>query len=257
MTTLPHRPDLTEWLDMLAIDPPTLAGNLRDLRRLNRLIGWDRGVASDAAALLAGGERRLTILDLGCGPGDLPQAVGARLRRAGYEPRFVCVDLHPPILAIARGQIGATLRADFLCADGLRLPLPDRAIDLVLCSATLHHFPPAGAAHLLRELARIARGALLISDLARGWGLYLAARALTAVALWNRATRHDGVASVQRAYTAGELRRLAADAGLTGATVRARPPGRLALAWRRHGSAAVARRVGGRSSPPHAGRLRK
>ena len=234
-TTLPHKPELTEWLDTLTMDSPTLAGNLRDIRRLNHLLGWDRIVATDAATLLAacGAGRAPTILDVGCGSGDLPLAVGARLRRAGYDPRFVCVDLHPAILGAARRQIGATLRADYLCADGLRLPLPDRAVDLVLCSATLHHFPPDDAARLLRELARVTRGALLVSDLARGWGLYLAARAITTVALRNRATRHDGVVSVLRAYTATELRRLAADARLAGATVRARPPGRLTLWWSR------------------------
>lgn len=232
-TTLPHRPDLTEWLDELAIDPPTLAGNLRDIRRFNRLLGWDRLVATGATALLTASDsgRAPSILDVGCGSGDLPLAVGARLRRIGYDPRMLCADLHPPILEAARRQIGTSLRAEYLCADGLHLPLPDRSIDLVLCSATLHHFPPEAAVRLLREMARIARGALLVSDLARGWGLYLASRAITTVALRNPATRHDGVVSVLRAYTAGELRRLAADAGLAGATVRARAPGRLMLAW--------------------------
>lgn len=232
-TTLPHRPELAEWLDTLALDPATLAGNLRDIRRLNRLLGWERAVAADATALLAAGGAggAPTILDLGCGSGDLPLAVGARLRRAGGNPRFLCVDLHPPILRIARRQIGAAIDAEYLCADGLRLPLPDRAVDLVLCSATLHHFPPADAARLLRELGRIARGALLVSDLARDRSLYFATRAATTLALRNRATRHDGVVSVLRAYTASEVRQLAAEAGLAGATVRARRPWRLALAW--------------------------
>ncbi len=232
-TTLPQRHDLPELLDDLNMDRPTMLGNLRDIRRINRLLRWDTMVARDAARLIGAyvPSRQPTILDVGCGTGDLPLAVGTTLHRAGREPHFLCADIHRPILAAARHYIGAALSCAYLCADGLRLPLPDRAIDLVLCSATLHHFPPQAAACLLSELARVTRGVLLVSDLARGWGPYLAARAITAVAMRNRVTRHDGVVSVLRAYTAREVRALASDAGLTGATVRGRLPGRLTLTW--------------------------
>jgi hypothetical protein len=40
MTTLAHRPDLKELLDAPAPDQPTLAGNLRDIRRVNRALGF-------------------------------------------------------------------------------------------------------------------------------------------------------------------------------------------------------------------------
>jgi SAM-dependent methyltransferase len=232
-TPLRQRRDLPELLDDLAMDPTALDGNLRDIRRFNRLLRWDTAVAREAARLLRqrGAGKRPTILDVGCGSGDIPLAVAARLRRDGHAPRVTCADLHRPILAAARRQIGAALRCDYLCADGLRLPLPDRAVDLVLCSATLHHFAPDDAARLLGELGRVARVALLVSDLARGWLTYLGARALTAIATRNRVTRHDGVVSALRAYTAPEVRALAREAGLHEAIVRDQMPGRLILTW--------------------------
>ncbi|HEY8598691.1 MAG TPA: methyltransferase domain-containing protein [Thermomicrobiales bacterium] len=232
-TTLRQRHDLPELLDNLDMDHHTMLGNLRDIRRFNRLLRWDAMVANDALRLIGDQDSsyRPTILDVGCGTGDLPLAVGARMRRAGYESRFICVDIHQPVLAAARHHIGAALSCDYLRADGLRLPLPNRAIDLVLCSATLHHFPPREAVRLLGELARVTRGALLVNDLARGWGPYLGARVITAIAMRNRVTRHDGVVSVRRAYTPREVRGLALTAGLVGADVRSRLPGRLTLTW--------------------------
>jgi ubiquinone/menaquinone biosynthesis C-methylase UbiE len=232
-TTLRHRPDLSEVLDGLAMDGATLAGNLRDIRRYNRLLGWHRSIAREATRLVVARipAARPTILDVGCGSGDIGQAVARRLRRGGRAPRLICADLHPPVLAAARRLLGTAGDCAYLCADGLRLPLPDRSVDLVLCSATLHHFSPGGAVPLLAELGRVARGALLVSDLERGRVNHLAARALTTLTTRNPASRHDGVVSVLRAYTRDELSRLAGDAGLAGATVRRRLPGRLALAW--------------------------
>lgn len=153
------------------------------------------------------------------------------------SPRGVCADLHRPILTAARQHIGAALRCDYLCADGLYLPLPDRSVDLVLCSATLHHFSEAEATCLLAELGRVARGAVLVSDLARGWVTYLGARALTAIATRNPVTRHDGVVSALRAYTPHEVRALAHEAGLRGASARGQIPGRLILTWCPHSTA--------------------
>ncbi|MFN8541332.1 MAG: methyltransferase domain-containing protein [Thermomicrobiales bacterium] len=230
-----HRHDLPELLDDLAMDPAALAGNLRDIRRFNRFLRWDAAVAREVARLFRASApaQGPAILDVGCGSGDITLAVATRLRRDGHAPRLTCADLHRPILVAARRHIGAATPCDYLCADGLRLPLPDRAVDLALCSSTLHHFPPAEAAHLLRELARVARRAVVVSDLARGWPTYLGARALTAVATHNPVTRHDGVASALRAYTAAEVRALAAEAGLRGALVRDQWPGRLILTWQR------------------------
>ena len=228
-----RRRDLTELLDDLAMDSDALDGNLRDIRRFNRLLRWDAAIARVVARLFR--ERppgqRPTILDVGCGSGDVALAVATRLSRDGHIPRLICADLHLPILAAARRHVGAAMPCAYLCADGLRLPLPDRTVDVVLCTATLHHFPEAAAARLLGELGRVARGAVLVGDLARGWLTYLGARALTTVATRNRVTKHDGVASALRAYTADEVRTLAEEAGLRDALVRSQWPGRLLLLW--------------------------
>jgi hypothetical protein len=103
---------------------------------------------------------------------------------------------------------------------------------VVTCAQALHHFDPPDAAALLRELARAAGRALVVSDLRRSWLAYLGARALAPVQR-SAMSRHDGPLSALRAYTPAEARRLCAGAGLEGAVVRPDGAFRLLIVWRR------------------------
>ena len=76
MTTLAHRPDLTELLDAPAPDRPTLAGNLRDIRLVNRALGFAAAVVREVAAVTARiGRADWTLLDVATGSADIPLAI--------------------------------------------------------------------------------------------------------------------------------------------------------------------------------------
>jgi hypothetical protein len=104
-------------------------------------------------------------------------------------------------------------------------------VDLVLVSQVLHHLTPASAVRLLRACDRLARLGVLVADLRRARlapPLFrLGARALG----FDRFTVADGVTSIRRGYTAGELRALLAQAGVR-ARVARRPGFRLVATWR-------------------------
>jgi hypothetical protein len=82
----------------------------------------------------------------------------------------------------------------------------------------------------LRELARVSRRAVVVSDLERSLPNWLGALVLGAT-VWrgNRLTRHDGPLSVRRSFTAAELVELAERAGFTGARAYRHFPWRLIL----------------------------
>ncbi|MGI8618885.1 MAG: methyltransferase domain-containing protein, partial [Gemmatimonadaceae bacterium] len=105
-----------------------------------------------------------------------------------------------------------------VCADALDLPFADNSIEIVTCSQVLHHFPGARGAALLREMNRVARARVVVSDLRRSWmgagGLWLASFPL----MFHPISRHDGVVSVLRGFTPDEMRSLIRDA--VGAEVR-------------------------------------
>lgn len=208
--------DAVELLDGPLDDPAALAGNLRDLRRINRQLG---GVELSAAAIeaLAAHRGELTLLDVGTGGADIPMALIERARGRGRRLRVVGIDSRPEVLAAAIRANPAVAIADGLelhVGDGRALRYPDRSFDVAHASLVLHHLDPHNAVAILREMGRVARLGVVVNDLQRtrlGWiGAWLIGHLLTG----NRLTRHDAPLSVRRAYRASEMMEMLRSAGL-------------------------------------------
>jgi SAM-dependent methyltransferase len=105
--------------------------------------------------------RGATILDLGCGPGDLVVAISRRLR----ESRIVGMDISPSMLLWAGRHATTDGRVKFIVGDAADLPFDDESVDLVVSTLSLHHW--AEPADAFAEIARVLRpgGLALIYDL--------------------------------------------------------------------------------------------
>ncbi len=169
------------------------------------------------------------ILDVGCGPGQIPLAYLYRRRRESPDARAFGVDLSLPMLREARRN-GFTSVA---VASGAALPFQGGAFDLVLSNSVLHHLadPAADLAEMTRCVA--PGGTLLVRDLKRP----LEALAKPHMAFLGR--HYSGrmkelfEASVRAAYTPTEARRLLAQAHVKPARVRRRGLSYLEAEWRR------------------------
>jgi ubiquinone/menaquinone biosynthesis C-methylase UbiE len=98
--------------------------------------------------------------------------------------------------------------------DGRALPFASGSFDFVLSSQMLHHFSEEGIVNLLRGWSRVARRAIIVSDLIRHPVAYHGIRLLTKVFTRNIMTRTDGPLSVERAFTLKEWRELFEQAGI-------------------------------------------
>ena len=217
--------DVREHLDGDLRETATLEGNLRDLRRINRLFGGTR-LSVEAVRRLVEARREsgkpIRVLDVGTGAGDIPLAL-LRARGPWASIEVTAVDSRREVLAAAarvQPELAAEPGLALARADGLALPFPDRAYEVAHASLVLHHLDHHDAVAFLRELARVASIGVVVNDLARS-RLALAEAWLVLHAMTrNPWTLHDGVLSVRRAWTVEEAEELLGEAGL-------RPIGRL------------------------------
>jgi ubiquinone/menaquinone biosynthesis C-methylase UbiE len=218
--SFPRRNEM-ELLDETGHDPVELAQNLRDIRRVNRLLGGTSTVLRHLPRLLdqVPATQMASILDLATGSADIPLAIADWAAKHGRAVEIVASDSSDEILDVARPNVAGRSNVSLAKYDARAVPLPDQQFDIVLCSLSLHHFDPDDAVAVLREMVRLARIGFILNDLRRGRFGFVAAWAAARLTTTNRLTRNDAPLSVRRAYTPAELSDLLRRAGITDAAI--------------------------------------
>ena len=218
-----------EILDDPGVDPDLMRRSMRDVERANALFGGRRAAIAELLLVLPSMGSRASMLDIGTGRGDIPAAARSEASKMGIELRTIGLDISEPLLSAAWHVSSSIVRAD-----ALTLPFRDRSVDIVLASQIVHHFTDEQACLLIREMHRVARKAVVISDLRRS---LLAAAGLWAGSFplgFHPVSRHDGVVSVMRGFVPRELADIVEEATAVRVDVRRRLGFRLTTHWSRN-----------------------
>ncbi len=225
---------IKELLDASVVDDRLLERSLRDLRCLSFLLSWTHQAVEDVFHIVAQHQlRTFSVLDVATGAANIPIALVRRARRQKLQVELTATDVSEQVLAVARANCADFPEIRLEQQNALALTYEAQSFDVVLCQGALHHFSPEEALFLLKELARVARHAVIVTDLQRSLPLYLGAWLLMHMLVLNPITRHDGLASVRRAYIPSEVLALAEQAGLHSAIIRSTFPFRQVLIWQR------------------------
>lgn len=223
---IPRRRYDAELLDSHSDDDALVLRTVGDIERSNVVFQGARAAVAELRPYFSRLPGRATLLDVGTGLGDVPAAASRAARANGVE--LVTIGLDAAMVLSARASKCVTLS---VCGSGLQLPFADASVDMVMCSQTLHHFRGSDEAMLLREMNRVARVAVIVSDLRRSW---IAAGGFWAASFplgFHPVTRHDGVLSVLRGYTRSELAGAVATAVGVKPVVHSRIGFRLTTSW--------------------------
>lgn len=177
-----------------------IENTLADLRRINH---WFGGVSTTAALLRRVAERaktrELRVLDVGAGPGEAVLDAKRSLASDGLAIHVYLLDrasTHLPRNGVPT-----------LVGDALALPFMANTFDVVTCSLFVHHLEPDQVTAFVNEALRVTRLAVVLNDLERA-AAHLALVYAGFPLFRSPMTRHDAVASVRRAYTEPELRKM-------------------------------------------------
>jgi SAM-dependent methyltransferase len=217
---LSRRGTQAEWLDGVDLDPAELALVLRDLARFNTamfghrpVIGWLKRAVKNAPK-----DRELTLIDIGCGYGDLLRAIRRWSRKRDLPIKLIGLDLSAETIAIARAATGEADAIEYQAADVFAYR-PAAPIDFVVSSLLTHHLSDAMIEKFLRWMEATAQKGWLIYDLQRHVVPHFFIGLMGKLTNLHRMVIHDGRISVARSLTREEWDERIAAAGIPRAAV--------------------------------------
>jgi SAM-dependent methyltransferase len=198
-----------ELMDLAENDPALLAEDLRNLRILNRYLRGSRSVLlAFQRALVDASMKHFSVLDVGTGSADIPAGILAWAKRRGVLAKIVGLEAQALTARIAANHTRRFAEITVVRGDAGAAPFLPKTFDFVVASQFLHHFSEAKMVELLQHWAKLARRAIVVSDLVRHPAAYQGIRLLTRLATRNIMTRKDAPLSVRRALTVDEWQAL-------------------------------------------------
>jgi 2-polyprenyl-3-methyl-5-hydroxy-6-metoxy-1,4-benzoquinol methylase len=237
--------DAVEIMDGPDCDPRRLERTYAEFRYVNAVVsGWRTIYRRDIRPLLSAAKNS-TLLDVGAGGGDVARALAKWAVRDRVRLSVTAIDPDARAHAYAVSQPplpGLEFRralSSELVDEGMRF-------DFVVSNHVLHHLSAVQLGGLLFDSEQLCRRRVLHADIERsGWG-YLGFGVATFPFFRDSYIREDGLTSIRRSFTAGELRAALAAAtiaepatepatgpatGETGWHVTRELPSRLVLRW--------------------------
>ena len=204
---------IDELMDEDAADADELRRSLGFIRRVNRFLGYTRGIIRHLEQFSRSWEpgQPMRIIDLATGSADIPQAILRWADRRQFSLRIVAVERHPVTLAEANRR-NTDSRLTLLQADAFNLPFAPASFDYALNAMFLHHLDEEQVIQLLRIMDRLATRGLIVADLLRHQRALQWIRAMTALS--TPMVRHDARVSVMQSFRQSEIERLRDQAGL-------------------------------------------
>jgi 2-polyprenyl-3-methyl-5-hydroxy-6-metoxy-1,4-benzoquinol methylase len=197
-------------MDMPGCDPRRLERTYAQFALVNRVVAGWRGIYRARIRPRLSPEAPTSLLDIGCGGGDVPVLLAGWAARDGLRLEITAIDPDPRAILFARSR-HATADVTFRQAGSAELVEEGHRYDVVLSNHVLHHLDGLGA--FLTDSAMLSSGTVIHNDIRRSPAAY----ALFFAGSWvltGSYIRQDGLTSIRRSYTAAELA-AAAPAGWT------------------------------------------
>lgn len=157
-----------EFLDNAKLSHDELTAILRDLARFNGAmlghwpaLSWLKRVLRDVPS-----GQVVTLLDVGCGYGDMLRAVRRFAAKRRIAVRLIGMDLSRDVVEVARQATPDEDDIEYRVGDVFALKLPEQ-VDFIISSLVTHHMTDAEIERFLRWMEVTARRGWFIYDLQR------------------------------------------------------------------------------------------
>jgi SAM-dependent methyltransferase len=220
-----QRSTVDELMDTEAVSFEDFRACLVDLAAVNRLTLAYRPTIAYLDALTVNQRpsgRRLRILDVGSGYGDMLRQVAKWARRRGIAVELTGVDMNPWSRRAAVEATDPALDIRWVTADAFEYAR-EADVDIILSSLFTHHLSDGALVRFLVFMEDCARVGWFVNDLHRHRVPYAFFRLWSDLAGYHRFVQHDGPVSIARAFSRADWERFLLEAGV--------PSGSVKIAW--------------------------
>ncbi|APY08401.1 methyltransferase [Winogradskyella sp. J14-2] len=210
-----HRSKDTELMDDFTMKGELLRDTLDKLGKINKWLGGNRITLKGIKQLLEGQpkDKTYTIIDLGCGHGDILRLIANFGRQNNYQFKLIGIDANQDAIDYANQLSLDYDELTFNNVDIFSDEFKRLKYDIALSTLFLHHFDEEEIRLLLQTIATNANLGIVINDLHRNklaYGLFK----LLGLAISNPMIVKDGLTSILRAFKREELKQLSKELNL-------------------------------------------
>ena len=201
-----YRSTEEEIMDNLLMEGEMLRKTLDQIAVINKRLGGNQATISGLHSLLKTESKNavISIVDLGCGSGDMLRAVADFGRRNNFAFKLTGIDANDYTVNYARKLSANYPEISYIKMDILSDEFSGITFDIAITTLFLHHFTNQQIENLLIPVVERVRIGVIINDLHRSRTAYYLFKAVSFF-IKNAMVKTDGAISVLRGFKKNEL----------------------------------------------------
>ena len=201
-----YRSEAEEIMDDLDYNGPILHDALDKLAKINQWLGGNIVTINGLKKALKNHNKSdaITIIDLGCGGGDILREISLFGKKNNYNFKLIGIDANPHTVNYANSLSQKYDNVSFEAIDIFSDQFNNLEYDLVLTTLFLHHFKEDQLVSFLKPVLQKAKLGIVVNDLHRHKLAYYLFK-LLCTTIKNKTIVEDGLTSVLRGFKREEL----------------------------------------------------
>ncbi|WP_438423569.1 methyltransferase domain-containing protein [Aquimarina macrocephali] len=207
LANLQYRSNEVELMDNPEVEEKALQRALSDISRVNKWLGGNAITIKAVHTLVRNQNpsQEITILDLGCGDGEMLRAISDSFKKEKKNIKLIGIDLNNRCLDYAIKSSTSYPEISFFNKDILEIEGAEFSCDIIICTLTLHHLRDEEIKKVMKKAVDLATTAVVINDLHRSRLAYYLFKVFSFFFIKGYVAKNDGLVSIKRGFKKQEL----------------------------------------------------
>lgn len=181
-----------------------------DINRVNRILRGNAITVKEVAKLIRLNPKdQYTIVDMGCGDGNMLREIATYCRNKNIKVRLIGIDLNREALQLAREWPVAFEEISYRHQDILQMNPDEFKGDIVINTLCMHHFTEEQLPIFLNKFVQLADIGVVINDLQRSLWAYYLFKVFSLIFIKTKTAEIDGLISISKGFVKADLLRYA------------------------------------------------